>query len=376
MTQESDPLSNRQHALILAAVQEFIATAEPVGSAQIVAHHQLGVRAAMVRNLMAELEDGGYLRQPHTSAGRVPTEKAFRYYVDHLAAATRIGFEDRAQIELHYSTAVRNLGEVLRDTPRLLSLLTGQAALVMAPRLESSIVERVNFVRLRDNQVLAVFVATKGAVQNRIVDTDRDHSQDELDRMARYLNESLEGRTLDEARRWIEAQLRQERANYDRFMHDALALGEAIADYVGRTELYVEGSLQALEQPEFSDRGKMRELLRALDDKTALLELLERSLTNAGLTVSIGSENYDPRLSSLSVVAASYASGSSALGSLAIVGPVRMDYDRVIPLVEYTARALVAADGILTRARARFSVLEIRISITNDSAASPTVAWS
>jgi heat-inducible transcriptional repressor len=177
-------------------------------------------------------------------------------------------------------------------------------------------------------------------VQNRIVDTDRDHSQDELDRMARYLNESLEGRTLDEARRWIEAQLRQERANYDRFMHDALALGEAIADYVGRTELYVEGSLQALEQPEFSDRGKMRELLRALDDKTALLELLERSLTNAGLTVSIGSENYDPRLSSLSVVAASYASGSSALGSLAIVGPVRMDYDRVIPLVEYTARAL------------------------------------
>src|SRR5271154_3177507 len=126
MTQESDPLSNRQHALILAAVQEFVATAEPVGSAQIVAHHQLGVRAAMVRNLMAELEDGGYLRQPHTSAGRVPTEKAFRYYVDHLAAATRIGFEDRAQIELHYSTAVRNLGEVLRDTPRLLSLLTGQ----------------------------------------------------------------------------------------------------------------------------------------------------------------------------------------------------------------------------------------------------------
>jgi heat-inducible transcriptional repressor len=343
MTQESSgtTLSNRQHALVLAAVQEFIATAEPVGSAQIVARNQLGVRAAMVRNMMAELEEGGYLRQPHTSAGRVPTEKAFRYYVDHLvAAATRIGFEDRAQIELHYSSAARNLGEVLRDTPKLLSFLTGQAALVMAPRLEASIIERVNFVRLRDNQVLAVFVASKGAMQNRIVDTDRDHSQDELDRMARYLNESLEGRTLDEARRWIEAQLHEERANYDRFMHDALALGEALADYVGRTELYVEGSLQAIEQPEFSDRDKMRELLRALDDKTALLELLERSLTHAGLTVSIGSENYDPRLSSLSVVAASYASGPSALGSLAIVGPMRMDYDRVIPLVEYTARAL------------------------------------
>jgi len=342
MTQDSssNSLSNRQHALVLAAVQEFISTAEPVGSAQIVARHQLGVRSAMVRNMMAELEESGYLRQPHTSAGRVPTEKAFRYYVDHLASATRIGFEDRAQIELHYSTAASNLGEVLRNTPRLLSILTGQAALVMAPRLETAILERVNFVRIRENQVLAVFVPVKGATQNRVVDAERDHSQDELDRMARYLNESLEGRTLDEARRWIEAQLHEERANYDRFMRDALALGEAIADYAGRRELFVEGSLQALEQPEFLDREKMRELLRALDDKSALLELLERSLAHAGLTVSIGSENYDPRLSSLSVVAASYAGGPSALGSLAILGPVRMDYDRVIPLVEYTARAL------------------------------------
>src|SRR5260370_20653681 len=334
------PLPSRRHALLIAVVQEFISTAAPVGWAQIVAHHQLGVRAAMVRNMMAELEDGGYLHQPHTSAGRGPTATAFRYYVDNLAAQARIGFEDRAQIELHYSSAARGLDEVLRATPRLLSILTGQAALVMSPRLEASILERVNFVRLREKQVLAVFVASKGAMQNRIVDTERDHSQDELDRMARYLNESLEGRTLDEARRWIEAQLREERANYDRFMHDALALGEALADYVGRTELYVEGSLQALEQPEFSDRGKMRELLRALDDKTALLELLERSLTNAALTVSIGSENYDPRLSSLSVVAASYASGSSALGSLAIVGPRRLDYDPRVPLVEDTARAL------------------------------------
>lgn len=341
MTQESEinPLSGRQHALILAAVQEFISTAEPVGSAQIVARHRLGVRAAMVRNMMAELEEGGYLRQPHKSAGRVPTERAFRYYVDHLAAPTGIGFEDRAQIELHYSTAARNLGEVLRDTPRLLSGLTGQAAMVMAPRLETSILERVNFVRLGEHQVLAVFVVARGGVQNRIVETERDHSQDELDRMALYLNQSLQGRALDEVRRWIEAQLKKQRESYDRFMHDALALGGAVADWAGRPELYVEGSLQALEQPEFLDRDKMRELLRALDDKTALLELLERSLSRAGLTVSIGSENYDPRLASLSVVAASYA-GKSALGSLAIVGPVRMDYDRVIPLVEYTARAL------------------------------------
>lgn len=321
-------------------VKEFIASAEPVGSAQVAARHQLGVRSAMVRNLAAELEESGFLRQPHTSAGRIPTEKAFRYYVDHLTGAGRIGFEERAQIEFHYSSAPRDVAEVLRDTPRLLSLLTGQAALAMAPRLEAITLEGVNFVRLRESQVLAVFIVTSGATYNRIVETARDHTQPELDRMARYLNESLEGRTLEQARAWIESQLSEERAKYDRFMRDALTIGEAIAEHVGRPELYVEGRLQAIEQPEFEDRQRMRDLLRALDDKTALLDLLEHALERDGIIVSIGSENDDPRLASLSVVAASYASGSTTLGSLAVVGPVRMDYDRVIPLVEYTAKAL------------------------------------
>ncbi len=339
MTIEAEKtLGGRRHSLLLAAVSEFIATAEPVGSNQIASRHHLGIKSAMVRNMMSELEDAGFLSQPHTSAGRVPTDKAFRYYVDHLAGAARIGFEDRSQIELHYSGRGRDIALLMRDTPKLLSILTGQAAMVMAPRLESVELERVNFIRIREREVLAVFVSTTGAVQNRLVMTDRDHAQGELDRMAGYLNESLGGRTLDQAREWIEVQLKQERARYDRFMRDALVLGEAIAGHPDAIEVYVDGSVQALEQPEFSDPGKVRELLRALDDKTALLELLERSIREQGVMVSIGSES--PRLSGFAVVAAPYVGGSKPLGSLAIVGPVRMDYERVIPLVEYTARAL------------------------------------
>ncbi len=338
---DKSQLQNRRRALLLATVQEFIATAQPVGSHQLVAHHTLGVRAAMVRNLMSELEQAGYLEQPHTSAGRVPTEKAFRYYVDSLTTARRIGFEDRTQIELHYSERARDPEEIIRDTPRLLALLTGQAAMLMTPRLGDVMLERVNFVRLRERTVLAVFVAQAGSAQSRIIETDADHTQDELDRMARYLNDSLQGRTLDEARRWIERQLKEERASYDHFMHAALTLGESVAEHAaGHAQIFVDGSVRALEQPEFEDREKMCELLRALDDKTALLELLERSLRHAGVTVSIGSENYDPRLAGFSVVAASYDRGSTPLGSLAVVGPVRMDYDRVIPLIHYTARTL------------------------------------
>ncbi|MGH7865694.1 MAG: HrcA family transcriptional regulator [Candidatus Binataceae bacterium] len=230
---------------------------------------------------------------------------------------------------------------MIRDTPRLLALLTGQAAMLMAPRLGESMVERVNFVRLRERTVLAIFVAQAGGAQSHLVETDADHTQDELDRMARYLNESLHGRTLDEARQWIERELKEERASYDRFIVAALTLGGRVAEHAsGHAQIFVDGSVRALEQPEFADRERMRELLRALDDKTALLELLERSLRHGGVMVSIGSENYDPRLAGFSVVAASYDSGSTPLGSLAIVGPVRMDYDRVIPLIDYTARTL------------------------------------
>ena len=334
-------LSQRQQAVLLATVQEFIATAGPVGSQQIAMRYPLGVRAAMARNLMAELESAGYLRQPHTSAGRVPTDRAFRHYVDHVMAMRRLGFQDRAQIELCYSAGPRELGEVMRETSRLLALLTGQAAMVMAPRLELIKLERVSFLHLREREVLGIFVAAGGGMHQRLVQTANDHSQEELDRMARYLNQALHGRTLEEAREWIEERQGEDRARYDRFMRAALALGGALAERAGATsEIYVEGSAKVADQPEFANHNRLRELLHALEDRSALLDLLERSVARNGLTVSIGSENVDARLASLSVVAASYQSGAMPLGSVAVVGPVRMDYERVIPLVDYTARTL------------------------------------
>jgi heat-inducible transcriptional repressor len=336
-------LNQRQHTLLLAAIHEFILTAGPVGSQQLASHHPVGIRAAMVRNIMAELEDGGFLYQPHTSAGRIPTERAFRYFVDSLIPPPPIPFHERAQIELHYSAPSPDINEVVRDTSRFLALLTGQAAIVMAPRLDSVNIDRVQFVRLREREVLAVFIAKAGGVQNRLVQTDDDYSEAELDRMAGYLNESLSGRTLEQARQWIQERLSEDWANYDRLSRAALMLGDAIARNPALTEVYVEGGSKALDQPEFADPTRLRELLRALEDKTALLDLLERTLTRNGLMVSIGSENHHAGLSDFSVVAASYASGAMPLGSLAIIGPVRMDYERVIPLVSYTAKVLSRA---------------------------------
>jgi heat-inducible transcriptional repressor len=339
-----DELPPRQHMLLLAAIYEFIETAQPVGSQQLAMRRSLGIRAAMVRNLMAELDESGYLIQPHTSAGRVPTERAFRYFVDHLIPRP-IPFADRTQIELHYSAPAESSGEMIRDTSRLLSLMTGQAALVMAPRVESVQLKNVQLMRLGEYEVLAIFVLAAGGVQSRLAHTEVDYDQHDLDRMAGYLNETLGGRTLQQARELIAQELKQERAAFDRIVRAALVLGGALARNPTPAEIYIEGSSKALEQPEFADPSKMRELLRALDDKTALLDLLERTLSKGELTVSIGSENTDARLAGLSVIATSYISGTHPLGSLAVVGPVRMDYERVIPLVTYTARALSRALG-------------------------------
>ena len=338
-----EELPHRLHSLLLAAIHEFIATALPVGSHQLAMRQAVGVRSAMVRNLMAALEEAGFLIQPHTSAGRIPTERAFRYFVDHLTPPLPIAFQDRTQIELHYSAPGSDPNGMIRDTSRLLSLMTGHTAVVIAPRLEAVRIEHVQFIRVREREVLVIFVIAAGGVQTRVVQTDRDYGQTSLDRMADYLNESLRGRTLQQAREWIEHQLRQEQAVYDQLRRAALRLGETIARTASSAEVYIEGSSKALEQPEFADPARMRELLRALDDKTALLDLLERSVPESGAMVSIGSENLAARLSGLSVVAAPYISDAHPLGSLAVVGPVRMDYERVIPLVTYTARALSRA---------------------------------
>ena len=332
----------RRHALLLAVIQDFVETAEPVGSHHIASKYSLGVRAASVRSMMAALEAESYLYQPHTSAGRVPTAKAFRYYVDYLMPKRQIGRRDRVQIEYCYSQPPRDLSEVMHDTSRLLALLTGQAAVVMTPRFEAIELKRVNFIRLRESQVLAVFIAIGGGIHNLVIDSGRDYTQAELERMANYLNECLEGRTLEGARAWIEEALQEERTRYDRFVREALMLGGAVVRRRVPVEVYVEGSTKALQQPEFSDPNKLRELLAALDDKTALLDLLERTLKVGSLEVSIGTE-LDSRLSDLSVVAAAYSKGSMPLGSLGVVGPMRMDYERVIPLVDYTARALSRA---------------------------------
>ena len=336
-----DEVARRRHVLLLAVVDDFVKTAEPVGSHHLVARYALGVKAATVRAMMADLERENYLYQPYTSAGRIPTDKAFRYYVDHLMPSWRISQQDKTHIEYHYSARERDLSALLRDTGHLLALLSGQAAVVITPRFEAIELAEVSFTRLRERQVLAIFVVA-GGIHQRVIEAERDYRTEELQRMAGYLNQIIEGRTLEEARGLIEAALGEERARYDRFAREALRLGDALVSSPVAVEVLVEGGAKVVRQPEFDDPGKLRQLVEALEDKSALLGLLENTLEGKTVEVSIGSE-HAPRLSDLSMVGAPYRHGSAPVGALAILGPVRMDYGRVIALVDYTARALSRA---------------------------------
>jgi heat-inducible transcriptional repressor len=333
-------LERRQRALLRAIVQEFIDTAQAVSSRRIAQNYMLGIRPATVRNMMAGLEQDGYLYQPHTSAGRIPTAKAFRYFVDTLTPSPEVGMRERAQIEFHYSDRARDPAQLVRDTSRLLTSLTGHTAVATGPCFDSMTLERVELVCLRACQVTAVLVRVGSAVRDCVLETSRPYSQSELNQISDFTTSLVKGCTLDQAKARLSRALRELNGNTHPLVRDALQLGTALFASPESDAVYVQGSARVLDQPEFVERKKAQELLEALEDRAALANALGHIVDQGNPSVAIGDENADARFSDFSVVAAAYASGGVRIGNLAVIGPLRMDYRRVIALVDYTARVL------------------------------------
>jgi heat-inducible transcriptional repressor len=340
-TPEQRPeLEPRRRALLRAIVQEFIDTAQAVSSRRIAQNYVLGVRPATVRNIMAGLEQEGYLYQPHTSAGRIPTAKAFRHFVDGLTPCPEVGLRERAQIEFYYSDHARDPAQLVRDTSGLLSTLTGHTAVATGPCFDLMTLERIELVYLRTCQVTALLVPAGAGVRDCVLETTRDYTQDDLNRVSNFMTSLIKGCTPEQAKIRVSRALQEQRTRAHSLVHEALQLG---ADLLVRSEfdaVYVQGSARVLDRPEFAEPKKAQELLDALEDRAALAKALGQIVDQSNPNVAIGHENTDARLSEFSVVAAAYASGPVRLGSLAVIGPLRMDYGRVIALVDYTARVL------------------------------------
>ena len=333
----SVPLSERGRLILEAIIEEHIASAQPIGSKSLTRFQGISLSPASVRNVMAELEELGYLRSPHTSAGRVPTEKAYRYYVDSLLQICSIDRGSRDRIEQHYHKRGLQMAELLREASRTLSAVAHYTGLVMVPRLQSTVFRRIEFVRLSPRQVLAVFITQSGMIQNRLIETGEEFTASELEQITNYLNQTMHGLSIQEARALILAEMTREKALYDRLLQRAFRLSEAALSEVSDGEVIIEGTSHLLDQPEFSDLERMKRVFRAFEQKSLLLNLLDRGLQAKGVQVIIGGESECPELAGCSLITANYTGRRGTLGALGVIGPSRMPYATLIPIVDYTA---------------------------------------
>lgn len=330
-------LSERSVHVLDAAVEQFIATGQPVSSAAAAEKIPEQVSSATVRNVMAELETGGYLQQPHTSAGRVPTARGYGRYVTHLMARGTLGPVDEIEIRQRLSVTRPEVGRLLERACALLSEMSRQVGVVLAPPAAETVLQDVEFVDLGGGRVLVILVGAGGVVHSRAVALEDEVSPGQLAAAGDYFSDRFRGRSLREARSCACRGLGREVTGADESL--ALLLGARALDQpIDDGEVLVEGTSRLLETREFADAEVLRRLFAAVEERTELGRVLHR----CGATpprVMIGSERLPEALASCAVIAAGYSSAGRPLGAMGILGPRRMEYARAIPVVDAMARA-------------------------------------
>jgi heat-inducible transcriptional repressor len=337
-----EELTERERRVLEAVVQAYIETAEPAGSRTLAKAFPLGVSAATIRNTMSDLEERGYLYHPHTSAGRVPTDRAYRVYVDRVFWADRIAEVDRDRLHRELVVDRTPIESIVRRAAEVLGVLTQELGLAVAPSLAGAVLERLELLQLSSERLLIVLVLHGGAARTIFVEASGHLPPDVVQCVARVLNERLAGLTLHEIRRSLSARLRDagSGASEKELLNIFIEEAEQVFDLdaaSGRD--VVLGSAQMLaEQPEFHSNDRMRALLELTERRDVLRRaLLARNAP--GLNVTIGAENLDPKLTAFTIVTSTYRSGSLA-GVIGVIGPTRMPYQKVLSLVQYTSRLM------------------------------------
>lgn len=335
-------LSARAREIFRQIVESYVETGTPVGSRTLSKMSSLGISAASIRNVMQDLEEMGLLASPHTSAGRIPTEAGLRLFVDGMMQAAELGEEERRAIELQVKAGPGHIEEAISHTTAVLSGLSACAGIVLVPKGEPML-RQLGFVPLSNTQALAVLVGADGSVENRVMELPPGVSSAALVEAGNYISARLAGLTLTQAARILKAEIQDGRAAIDRVAQDVIARGLAAwtEDGAKRPVLIVRGQAHLLDQGDVADLERVRQLLDELESKQELVNLLEGARAGEGMKIFIGSENKLFSLSGSSVIAAPYYGGEGKIvGVVGVIGPTRLNYARVIPMVDYTAKAL------------------------------------
>ena len=336
-------LDSRAQTLLKALVERYIADGQPVGSRALSRISGLELSPATIRNIMSDLEELGLVASPHTSAGRIPTPRGYRFFVDSLLTMQPLEQMDHARILAELASAKAQPGQIINQASRLLSDLTQFAGIVIAPRHPSTRIRQIEFIALSDQRVLLVLVTSDGNVQNRILTTDRAYSSAELIEAANTLNQNFVGLELEQMRHRVHDELTRIRADMQALMAAALtASSEALMPRESETVISGEKNLLDVEDLS-SNMRRLRELFDLFEQRTSLVRLLDLSQQAAGVSLYIGQESGIATLDECSVVTAPYQVEGQVVGSVGVIGPTRMAYDRVIPIVDITARLLSSA---------------------------------
>lgn len=344
----------RGQIILSAIINEHLVTGEPIGS-KIIAEkfaNAAGLSSATIRNVMSELEDFGLVEQPHTSAGRIPTDKGYRFFVDNLIGVLTLSNEDLSLINkalgLNELEASETPDKIMEKTSRLLSALSQNVGIVVSPNFAKDRLQHIEFVNLSENRILVILVSAPNIVHNKIIRLKESFTSDELDRTARYLNTEFSGKNLAEIRTEILRLMHEETALFDKFLQTAIILcSQSIEDEEDSFgEIYVDGTSNILSKRDFADMERLRELLRTIEEKSRLVQILTECLVHnasvkGNVQIVIGSENVNASLQNCTLITAPYQVGNGeTMGTLSVLGPTRIEYARMISIVSYVAQVL------------------------------------
>ncbi len=346
MTDEIEgSLTERAQLLLKALIENYIRDGQPVGSRTLSRDSGLSLSSATIRNVMADLESLGFVASPHTSAGRVPTDKGYRFFVDTLLKLKPLDQEDIVEIERRLVTEAATGRSLVQTVSQMLSSVTHMAGLVTLPNPNFVALSQIEFIGLSENRALAIMVMSNSEVQNRVVQLDRHYAPEDLRRSASYLNEAFAGRSLPEVRALLVEQLKDAHQNMNRLMLDAIQVAQKIFDKSAeaRVEYVIAGETNLMGFAELSNVDRLRRLFEAFNERHDMLRLLDSCLHADGIQIFIGQDSGYRILDDISVVTAPYMQGNQIAGVLGVIGPTRMAYERVIPIVDMTAKLLGSA---------------------------------
>jgi len=345
----TDRIDERAQHLLRALVARYITEGEPVGSRTLLRDSGLGLSPATIRNVMAELEAGGYVMSPHTSAGRIPTIKGYRFFVDTIVRLSPPKREELLQLESELARGGDDPQALALSASTLLSAVTRFAGVVTLPRRSHPAFRQIEFLPLSERRVLAILVIDDNQVQNKILELRRDFSDSELRQASNYLTEHCRGRELYRVRSQLLAEMQAARESMNELMIEAIELAqEVFPEHAPDPDLVMAGETNLMGIEGLADLDRLKELFEAFSQRRDILHLLDQSLNADGVQIFIGQESGYRVLDACSIVAAPYQTEEDAVGVLGVIGPTRMAYDRVIPIVDITAKLL----GRALRARA------------------------